>query len=248
MVCPEPRIRHRSGAASRGVGCSSECCEWRCTWAIGLPRSRPMPRRFRRTVVVFHRHRSAGTLRCRLHPLVSFDLLQSSFRQSSARSLARPSSSLGVRALFAASTRGVHHSPSFPSPTMFRPQRFARSRRLAPPRALRVCFAALPCPGFRFKGCILHPSRTTSSVALTLAPLAAFACRLPGASERRVDLKVVLSSRVRSVRRSYSPRRHPCPFLRFFRLPRASHRDLGRAIARPPLAALMVRCCVCPVP
>ncbi len=33
-----------------------------------------------------------------------------------------------------------------------------------------------------------------------------------------------------------------------FKLPRAFHRDLGRAIARPPLAALMVRCCVCPVP
>ena len=207
-----------------------------------------MPRRFRRTVVVFRRHRSFGTLRCHAHPLVSFDLLQSSFRQSPARSLARPSSFRGVFALFATSTRGVHFPPGIPSPTVFRPQRFARSRRLAPPRALRVCFTALPCPGFRSKGCILHPSRTTSSVALTLAPLAAFACRLPGASERRVDLKVVLSSRVRSVRRGCSPRRHPCPFLRFFRLPRAFHEDLGRAIARPPLAVLMVRCCVCPVP
>jgi hypothetical protein len=102
--------------------------------------------------------------------------------------------------------------------------------------------------GFAPRVCFLRPSRTTSSVALTLAPLAAFACRLPGASERRVDLKVVLSSRVRGVRRGCSPRRHPCPFLRFFRLPRAFHEDLGRAIARPPLAVLMVRCCVCPVP
>jgi hypothetical protein len=182
------------------------------------------------------------------HPLVSFVLLQSTFRQSSARALSRPSSSRGVLSLFTTSTWGVHVSPGIPSPTTFRPQRFTRSRRLAPPRALRVCFAALPCPGFRFKGCLLRPSRTTSSVAVTLAPLAAFACRLPGASERRVDLKVVLSSRVRSVRRGYSPRRHPCPFLRFFRLPRAFHEDLGRAIARPPLAVLMVRCCVCPVP
>jgi hypothetical protein len=67
-----------------------------------------MPRRFRRTVVVFHRHRSFGTLRCHAHPLVSFALLQSSFRQSPARSLARPSSFRGVLALFTTSTRGVH--------------------------------------------------------------------------------------------------------------------------------------------
>jgi hypothetical protein len=156
--------------------------------------------------------------------------------------------SVGSCALFTTSTRGVHVSPGIPSPTTFRPQRFARSRRLAPPRALRVCFAALPCPGFRFKGCLLRPSRTSSSPAVTSAPLAPSACRLPGASERRVDLEVVLSSRVRSVRRRCSPRRHPCPFLRFFRLPRAFHRNLGRAIARPPLAVLVVRCCVCPVP
>jgi len=183
-----------------------------------------------------------------MHPLVCFVLLQSSFRQSPARALARPSISRGVLSLLAASTRGVHSPPGIPSPTTFRPQRFARSRRLAPPRVLRVCFAALPCPGFRFKGCFLHPSRTTSSVAMTLAPLAPSACRLPGASERRVDLKAVLSSRVRGVRRSYSPRRHPCPFLRFFKLPQVIHSDLGRAIARPPLAVFVVRCCVCPVP
>jgi hypothetical protein len=40
MVCPEPRFRRRSAAASRGVGCASECCMCRCTWAVGLPRSR----------------------------------------------------------------------------------------------------------------------------------------------------------------------------------------------------------------
>jgi hypothetical protein len=107
--------------------------------------------------VVFRRHRSCGTLRCHAHPLVSFDLLQSSFRQSPARPLACPSSFRGVLALFATSTRGVHSSTGHPSPTVFRPQRFARSRRLAPPRALRVCFTALPCPGFRSKG-LLPPS------------------------------------------------------------------------------------------
>jgi len=191
-----------SAAASRGVGCSAECCMWRCTWATwvtqiptdassfptdryGLPPS-PLP----------------VILRCRVHPLVSFVLLQSSFVQSPALTLARPCSSPGVSSLFATSTRGVHSPPGFPCPTMFRPQRFARSRRLAPPRALRVCFAAQPCPGFCFRGCLLRPGRTTSSVAVTLAPLAAFACRLPGASARRVDLRVLLQCRVRSVWRT----------------------------------------------
>jgi hypothetical protein len=126
MGCPEPRIRHRCAAASRGVVCSSECCVCRCTWAIGLPRSRePMPRRFRRTVVVFHRHRSVDILRCRVHPLVSFDLLQSAIRQSSARALARPSSSLGVRfPLRGVSTRSPpvagHPEPDDVPPAAFR--------------------------------------------------------------------------------------------------------------------------------
>ena len=173
-----------------------------CTWAIGLPRSlEPMPRRFRRTVVVFHRHRCPH-LAMREHPLVSFALLQSSFELSSARALARPCASPGVSSLFATSARGVHCSPGFPSPTVFRPQRFARSRRLAPPRASRVCFAALPCPGFRFRGCLLRPGRTTSSVAVTLAPLVTLACRLPGASERHVDLRVLLQTGVRCERRA----------------------------------------------
>jgi len=247
MGCPEPRIRHRCGAASRGVGCASECCMCRCTWAVGLPRSRTNASSFPTDRGGLPPSPFPDILRCREHPLVCFVLLQSSFRQSSARSLARSSSSLGVSSLFATSTPGVHCPPGFPIPTVFRPQRFARSRRLAPPRALRVCFTALPCPGFRFRGCFLRPSRTTSSVAVTLSPLAALACRLPGASERRVDLRVLLSFGVRSVREAVKPARHSCPLL-LFRLPRAFHRDLGRAFARPPLAALMVRCCVCPVP
>jgi len=142
-----------------------------------------MPRRFRRTVVVFRRHRSCGTLRCLSHPLVSFDLLQSSFRQSPARPLARPSSFRGVLALFATSTRGIHTSTRHPSPTVFRPQRFARSRRLAPPRALRVCFAALPCPGFRSKG-LLPPSEPYHLVG-GLDPRAVGGVRLPVARRQR---------------------------------------------------------------
>jgi hypothetical protein len=43
-------------------------------------------------------------------------------------------------------------STGIPGPPMFRPQRFARSRRFAPPRTLRACFIALPCPGFSLQG------------------------------------------------------------------------------------------------
>jgi hypothetical protein len=120
-----------------------------------------------------------------MHPLVCFVLLQSSFRQSPARALARPSISRGVLSLLAASTRGVHSPPGIPSPTTFRPQRFARSRRLAPPRVLRVCFAALPCPGFRFKG-LLPPSEPYHLVG-GHDPRAVGAIRLPVARRQRTS-------------------------------------------------------------
>jgi hypothetical protein len=39
-----------------------------------------------------------------------------------------------------------------PGPSMFRPQRFARSRRLAPRQTLQTCFILLPRPGFSLQG------------------------------------------------------------------------------------------------
>src|SRR5690606_12979321 len=75
------------------------------------------------------------------------------------------------------SAPGVHSSPGIPSPTTFRPQRFARSRRLAPPRALRVCFAALPCPGFRSRGLI--PPTEPRHLVGGRYPRAVGAARLP---------------------------------------------------------------------
>jgi hypothetical protein len=87
-----------------------------------------------------------------------------------------------------------------PPPSMFRPQRFARSRRVAPPRTLRVCFAALPCPGFALQG--FPPTIRPHRLVVGRYPRAVgdVACRLPGASERRVDLRVLLRTVVRSVR------------------------------------------------
>jgi hypothetical protein len=39
-----------------------------------------------------------------------------------------------------------------PGPPMFRPQRFTRSRRLAPRSTLQTCFILLPRPGFLLQG------------------------------------------------------------------------------------------------
>jgi len=47
----------------------------------------------------------------------------------------------------------------------FRPQRFARSRRLAPPRTLQACFILLPRPGFALQGFSPLPSRLVSSTS-----------------------------------------------------------------------------------
>jgi hypothetical protein len=189
----------------------------------------------------------APLLASQSHPLVSFVLLQSSFRQSPARALARPSCSRGVLSLFAASAPGVHS------------HRASRARRRSAhsvSHALDGLLLPVPCAfvsprcrvqGFASRVCFLHPSRTTSSVAVTLAPLAPLACRLPGASERRVDLRVLLSSRVRGVQRGYSPRRHPSPFLRF-QTPSGYSQRPGPCHRTSSARGLVVRCCVCPEP
>jgi hypothetical protein len=55
--------------------------------------------------------------------------------------------------LFATSHARSHFSRDFPSPTTFRPQAFAASRRFAPRTRLRACFIPLPRPGFSlFRG------------------------------------------------------------------------------------------------
>jgi hypothetical protein len=73
---------------------------------------------------------------------------------------------------FATPARGVHSSPGFPYPTSVRPQRFSRSRRLTPPRALRACFIPQPRPGFTLQGLSPPPSRLVSSTSRSLMSLA----------------------------------------------------------------------------
>jgi len=92
---------------------------------------------------------------------------------------------LGFASLMTTSTRGVHNSPGIPRPTMFRPQRFARSRRLTPPRALRACFIALPCPGFSLQG-LLPPSEPHHLVGGRY-PRAVGVARLPVTRRQRTS-------------------------------------------------------------
>jgi hypothetical protein len=100
------------------------------------------------------RHR----LRSRVHPLVSLALLLSSscLRRPERPSRLAPTCDHGRLPWGSAPLRDI--SPSSPlsvripvSPR-FRPQRFTRSRRLAPRSALRTCFIPLPRPGLTLQG------------------------------------------------------------------------------------------------
>jgi hypothetical protein len=155
---------------------------------------------------------------------------------------------VGFASLMTTSTRGVLYSPGIPRPTMFRPQRFARSRRLAPPRALRACFIALPCPGFSLQG-LLPPFEPHHLVGGRYPRAVGVACLPVARRQQNVASTSGSCSRSESAvaAQAVKPARHSCPLL-LFMLPRAFTRDLGSAIALPPLAALAVRCCVCPVP
>jgi hypothetical protein len=75
--------------------------------------------------------------------------------------------------LFATSRSRSHFSRDFPSPTTFRPQAFAASRRFAPRTRLRACFIPLPRPGFSlFRG--FSPRAATLPRRKKHAPLPLF--------------------------------------------------------------------------
>jgi hypothetical protein len=193
---------------------------YRACWVDPIP---PMPRRFRRTVMVFRRCRPPAP--CETGFILSCAL--SAFRVPSrvglSARLSTANASLGVSSLFTTSTRGVHLPPGVPHPTMFRPQRFARSRRFAPPRALRACFIALPRPGFSLQGFppTIRPYRISATV--TLAPLAPppAGCPAPAnvasTSGSCSEPWSAVSGEV------FTLDRHPYPLLRF-QLPRVSAR------------------------
>jgi hypothetical protein len=107
--------------------------------------------RFRRARRCIFAHRSP-LLSKRVHPLVSFRSPAECYRSVPAPLLQRVKTpSWG----FPPSSR---HQPTastsagIPAPATFRPRRFTRPRRFAPPPALRACFIPQPRPGFRSSG------------------------------------------------------------------------------------------------
>jgi hypothetical protein len=201
-------------AASHGASCSAECCLYRRIGALGSRRSHRClaisggPRwSFVDTVP---RHR----LRRRVHPLVSLALLLSSSclrrPEHPSRACARPTTTgafLGVHHLFATSAPRVHIRQAS--------QAHLRSV-LSVSHAPDGLLLAVPCrlvsscchvQVSRSRGFLPRTSRTTSSVAVTSAPLAPSTChRLPDdASRRRVDLEVFIRSEIRSTGGGFSP-------------------------------------------
>jgi hypothetical protein len=82
---------------------------------------------------------------------------------------------LRVVLLFATSTPRVH-TRWFPRPSLFRPRRFSRPRRVTPPAALRTYFIPLPRAGFtRFRGFPSDSFKPDSSPGRSLMSLARFA-------------------------------------------------------------------------
>jgi len=131
----------------------------------------PRPRRFRREKRFLPVAVRRFTFAKRFHPLVSFTPLQSSPGTHPPRVSQREAPSLGLPSLFATSVNGIH-ATGVPGPPPFRPRRFSRPRRFAPPLALWVYFAPQPRPGFSLQGFSLSHSRSTSSVARALSSLA----------------------------------------------------------------------------
>jgi hypothetical protein len=106
-------------------------------------------------------------LRKRVHPLVGFTPLQSPAVPSPPCASRRRAPSLGSAfPLRDFNQRRPHDGVPLPPP--FRPRRFSRPRRFAPPPALWVCFTPQPRPGFALQGFSLSHSRATSSVVRAL--------------------------------------------------------------------------------
>jgi len=170
-------------AASHGVAGSPEYCKRAARRTSGsrrLSRSRSFRRR---------RQVRPHTVRHQLSKVVS-----------SSRELHSPtecSQSLPAPYLSAKSAfhgvpvplRGMSKWPScdgFPRPSLSRPRRFTRPRRITAPPASWVYFTPLPRPGFALQGFSLPRSRTVSSTADALSSLATPRCRqLPTSATKR---------------------------------------------------------------
>jgi hypothetical protein len=109
------------------------------------------------------------------HPLVSFTPLQSPPLHIRRRRLQRQ------RLPWGCGPSSRHHRPASmlrasQLPPPFRPRRFTRPRRFAPPSGSWVCFTPLPRPGFALQGMSLARSRAVSSTSRALSSLAPPRC------------------------------------------------------------------------
>jgi hypothetical protein len=151
--------------------------------------------------------------------------------------------SLGSRPPFATLAREVHSPSGFPHPTTFRPQRFSRSRRLAPPRTLRACFIPLPRPGFALQGFSSLPSRLASSTSRAFMSLTELSSQRvaplvpdPSASPSRLQSE----QRSVAVSRWFRPANHSIPSCAFNSCGLFSE-YLGNAFTPPPLMTFCVK-------
>jgi hypothetical protein len=139
---------------------------------------------------------------------------------------------------------GVNLPMGFPRPSMSRPQRFSRSRRVPPPQTSWAYFIPLPRPGFTPQGFSPLPSRLASSTSRALMPLPSF-------SSRRVapPLPVPLASppglcseqRSVAANRRFRPADHSIPS-RVFSSRGLFSGYLGDAFTPPPLMTFRVEC------
>lgn len=153
----------------------------------------------------FYRSPSAARFRNRLHPLVSFAPLQSSFRLVPAAGIATNSAFHGVRGPSSRRHREASVPRGSQASLPFRPRRFSRPRRLSPPLGSWVYFTPLPRPGFALQGLLPRsqphhlvddalPSRRWRRTADSVATAATFL---------RLALRALLRSRIRRRRFSY---------------------------------------------
>ena len=126
--------------------------------------------------------------------------------------------SLGFLFLFATLACEVHRQRTSHCSSLFRPQRFSRSRRLTPSQTLWAYFIPLPHPGFALQGFAPPPSQFVSSTTCALLPLSSFsyhrASSLAPASDAPSSRPL---SRLRSVAitRRFRPGHYPFPSCAF---------------------------------
>jgi len=145
-------VRRRATMTSHEVGCSTKCFKRQSCKRIGLL-APTMTSLFPESLCGVTPPPAPDLLRDRVHPSMNFtspteyEPLQTCPTRCRAKRL--PWGFVPHRDI---SPKNPLASELPKSRPMVRPQRFSRSRRLAPLRTLRVCFTPQPRPGFTFQG------------------------------------------------------------------------------------------------